>query len=123
MYILYGYVRLNNIINNYEKNIKDNIKIEEDIDPNDITILKKLLKFSESIKSAYNEKEPSILCDYVFSLVESIHIHYNYTRIMQFDKDGNLISINKKRLNLIKQTKRVLYEIFNILNIDLIDNI
>lgn len=123
MYILYGYVRLNNIICNYEKNIKDNIKIEEDIDPNDITILKKLLKFSESIKSAYNEKEPSILCYYVFSLVESIHIHYNYTRVMQFDNDGNLISINKKRLNLIKQTKRALQEIFNILNIDLIDNI
>lgn len=117
MYILYAYIRCKSISRKLSEHENTKYEIDNSILDTDYAFLRKLLKFRDALDIAFNNRDLSHLCEYMFSLVEHFHSYYKSTRIMNFEGDI-LISLRKNALELIKLCTKILFDCFYILGLD-----
>ena len=110
-YILYSYVRINKILNNFNKNndkISNNIYNKED---RDLRI--NLLFLSDAINDAYKYRMPSYLANYIYNLCVLLNIFYQKNHIIGLDDETMLADW----LYVLNLTNTIIKEMLNLLAI------
>lgn len=117
-YLQYAYVRIKHILHFAESK---NIEIDKiDFDPEylkeeeEISILKKMWKFTDVIESVVKTYGVHLLCEYLLSLSKNFHSYYQKHRIVGEDK-----KTTEARLFMVKGLYTVLSLLLNLLNISL----
>jgi len=116
-YLQYAYVRIKHILKYAQEK---NIKIEEiEFDPEyfieeEIILLKKMWKFSETIESVVNTYGIHLLCEYLLDLAKNFHSYYHKYRVVSENK-----KLTESRLVLIKGLYIIFSISLNLLNISL----
>lgn len=109
-YVLYTYVRLQKLLDNVEM-IKFNKTIYNTIDRN---LRLKLLELPTSLESAFNERMPHYIADYIYDLCVEANNFYQNNRMSELD------GIQKEQWQaLLALTNRVLKEMLKLLVIDI----
>ena len=111
-YMLYTYLRIQKIVESesFEHNLSDSIYNEDDR-----KLRLKLLELESSLQSAFEERLPSYLVEYIYSLAVLANTFYQNNRIQ------GLTDETKKTdwLSLFDLTKNVLKEMLNLIMIDI----
>ena len=112
-YIQYAYARISSILkkrSDYEnKDVYCLLKEEKEI-----TILKTLSLFKDTLLDVSENKEVNILSNYAYKLAQDFHSYYSEIKII----DENNISLTKERLALIKGISIILKITLNLLGIE-----
>ena len=110
-YILYTYLRINKIISN--SNIKEitNI-IYNEVDRN---LRFKITCLEENLISAFNERKPNYIAEYLYELCVLANIFYQNNHL------SNLEDENKKNdwIYVLNLTNRIIKQLLNLLVIDI----
>jgi arginyl-tRNA synthetase len=114
-YIQYTYARLSSIIR------KSNITIDENIDynlfnENEIKLIKKLSFFQSIVLESSLNYKPSSLCRYLIDLAQELNEYYHNTPILNSKEDEK-----KAKLLLIEFARKTIKEGFELLGIDVLD--
>jgi arginyl-tRNA synthetase len=117
MYILYAYIRCKSIMRKLNTYDKKSYIVDNKCCDSDYVFLRKLLKFRNALETAFDNRDVSYLCEYLYNLVENFHSYYKSTRILNFE-DDILISVRCNALELIKLCQSILFDCFNILGLD-----
>ena len=112
-YILYTYLRINKIIEKYDKDIN---KITENIyNSFDRDLRLKLLEFETAIKNAKEEYKPSHIADYVYNICVLMNSFYQNNHIANIE--------DKEKLNdwvsVLTLTNKIIKDLLNLLIIDI----
>ena len=122
VYQLYEYVRICAIIRNagiHINNIDNSIfSITE---KEEINLCKQILLFPEVIDSISDNLMFHHLCGYLYSLTGLFSSFHKNCRTLYFNKDKELIDVNKNRLLLCIATKYVMEKCFNILGLNTLE--
>ncbi len=111
-YIQYAVARINSILEKSNINeFKEELKITHTLERE---ILLQLHRFSENLIQCYNTREPSILCEYLYSLAQKFSSLYAELPI---NKESD-INIKCARLKLIEIIREVLVQGLNLLGIE-----
>ena len=108
-YLQYTYARTNSVLEKAKKTAKIDIEIK--LNDEEVSVLRALIKFSDSIVSAAKSYSPNLLCNYLFSLAQKYNTFYNKHKII----DGENESF---RLLLTKSTGQVLKNGLTLLGIE-----
>jgi len=113
-FIQYTHARIFNILNK-EKKIKKIKKLDFNIDFNkeENNLIKLLLDFNTIVNNTAKEYNPSILTKYLFDLAKTYNNFYQNHSVLKAENDN----IKHVRLNLCKETKRVLNKGLELLGI------
>ena len=111
-YILYTYLRINKILSLETKNICLNDKIYNDCD-RDLRL--KLIEFSDAVLSAFNERMPHYIADYVYNLCVSANIFYQNNHIINLQDDD----VKKNWLYVLTVTNKIIKQMLDLLVIDI----
>lgn len=111
-YILYTYLRIQKIIENEENvsELSDYIYNEDDR-----KLRLKLLELESALQGAFQERLPSILAEYIYSLALLTNTFYQNNRIQGLKDETK----KKDWLSLLNLTKNVLKEMLNLIIIDI----
>lgn len=112
-YILYTYLRINKIIENFDfsvNNLTDNIYNNYD---RDLRI--KLLDLEYFLSLAFKERKPNYLADYLYELCVCTNAFYQNNHIMNLDDIGK----RNDWLYVLNLTNRVIKEMLKLLAIDI----
>lgn len=111
-YILYTYLRINKILKqeNIMNNMSDNIYNKYD---RDLRI--KLLEFSDAIESAFTNRMPHYIADYVYNLCVCTNIFYQNNHIINMQDKEN----KNDWLFVLKTTNRIIKQMLELLVIDI----
>lgn len=113
-YLQYTFARCNSIIekcNIEDKDIKLNSDISNLLDTNTFELIKHINSYSDTLVSALNSEEPSIISKYLLNLCSMFNRFYNENRVIE----NNVPNIN--RVAIVKVVKDILYSGLNILGI------
>lgn len=113
-YLQYTFARCNSIIekcNIEDKDIKLNSDISDLLDTNTFELIKHINSYSDTLVSALNSEEPSIISKYLLNLCSMFNRFYNENRVIE----NNVPNIN--RVAIVKVVKDILYSGLNILGI------
>jgi arginyl-tRNA synthetase len=123
IYMSYGLARCNSILNKLEGlNIFDNVVINEsELTKHDVELLRHIAYFPDCIAQVINVMAPHHLCNHLYTMVDSFHKNYTYTRCIEFDSDNNIISVNRTRCVLYMLVKHVIETCFNLLGMPVIN--
>lgn len=121
-YLQYTHARINGILRkgNLQQGGKVFVAIESSLVDNavfsesEISVMKKLFKFSESIEQVVGDYTPNLLCNYLFELAQSFNVFYEQMPVLKEDNE----SAKSFRLNLIEATAQVLKNGLNLLGIE-----
>lgn len=122
-YIMYGFVRSNNLIKNF--NFKD-VTIEDisfnNIIQEEIELLINLLNYKEVIVTASLENSPNIVCTYIYKLVKSFSKFYTNVPIdsTNIKEKEESIYISNRRKYITYLFNKITNIILNLLGIDVI---
>lgn len=112
-YILYTYLRINKILNSYNVENKDfNNLIYNESDRN---LRLKLLELPLTIDSAFKEKMPSCIAEYVYDLCGIVNNFYQNNYINSLEDEVK----KKEWLNLLDLANRIIKTMLNLLVIDI----
>ena len=82
-YILYTIVRIKSILKKYEEmGGKTEAKVSGEVNESERPLLLKLVGFNEMIQSAYEEKAPHKVCQYIYELANAFNGFYHETKIL-----------------------------------------
>ncbi|MBQ9563140.1 MAG: arginine--tRNA ligase [Lachnospiraceae bacterium] len=82
-YILYTIVRIKSILQKYrEMGGDESAKVHAEVNPSELALLLQLGRFSEMVQTAYEEKAPHKVCQYVYELANAFNGFYHETRIL-----------------------------------------
>ncbi|MBP3921189.1 MAG: arginine--tRNA ligase [Bacilli bacterium] len=111
-YILYTYLRINKILCQFGINnvLSDNIYNKSDRD-----LRLRLLEFSDALISAYNERMPHYIADYVYNLCVSANIFYQNNHILNMDDCVN----QNDWLYILTITNKIIKQMLELLVIDI----
>lgn len=113
-YLQYTFARCNSIIekcNIEDKDIKLSSDISDLLDTNTFELIKHINSYSDTLVSALNSEEPSIISKYLLNLCSMFNRFYNENRVIE----NNVPNIN--RVAIVKVVKDILYSGLNILGI------
>ncbi|OOC42227.1 arginine--tRNA ligase [Thermosipho sp. 1074] len=115
-YVQYAYARINSIFEKAsEKGIKgdylDNIELLEN--PEEMSIIKLLDEFVNSLKQVEEKLSPHFLTNYIYLVSEKFHSYYSKYKIV----DETNISLSLARLGLLSVIKNVYEIVFNLLGV------
>ena len=108
-YILYTYLRINKIIQNYETNI--NILSDKIYNNYDRELRMSILEFEDSVRAAFNEFKPNYIADYVYNLCVSINSFYQNNHIAgeeNLEKVNDYINVLNIANDIIKEMLKLL---------------
>ena len=113
-FIQYTHARISNILKK-GGNIKNLNKLYFDINFNkeESNLLKLLLNFNEIVNDTANNYNPSILTKYLFNLSKTFNNFYQHHSILNAETDN----LKQIRLNICKETKKVLNKGLKLLGI------
>lgn len=121
---LYEYVRICAILRKVENYIwtpqidcTDTTSIEDE----EINVCKQILFLPEVLESVKEDLMLHKVCAYLYNLTNAFSVFHKKCRCLNYNSDGKLIGINRRRLDICKSTKRVLEQCFDILGIETID--
>jgi arginyl-tRNA synthetase len=114
-YLQYAYARICNIIKRGESsettfNEKFNPAVLSD--PEELYLLKYLIRFPDFMNLAYENLEPQNIANYLQELSSRFHKFYSHCRVLSEDSE-----ISKARMALVKSVKVVLENGLNVLGI------
>jgi arginyl-tRNA synthetase len=114
-YLQYAYARICNIIKRGESsettfNEKFNPAVLSD--PEELYLLKYLIRFPDFMNLAYENLEPQNIANYLQELSSRFHKFYSHCRVLSEDSE-----ISKARMALVKSVKIVLENGLNVLGI------
>jgi arginyl-tRNA synthetase len=121
-YSQYANARINQILAKYEEEngsfekLNKFTRIGEDEKERDL--LTKIVEFEDAIVSINNDREPSVLINYLKDLSQTFNSYYNSCKVISED-----IELSIERLNLMKSLKNLYSQIFNLLGITPINKI
>ena len=103
-YILYTYLRINKIIENYEKNINNlSNKIYNNYDRD---LRMSILEYENSVRNSFKEFKSSYIADYIYNLCVSMNSFYQNNHIAgekDLVKVNDYVSILKLANDIIKE--------------------
>jgi len=105
-YILYTIVRIKSILRKYAEveNGKSASKVAEPTSESEKNLMLILSRFSEVMKTAYDEKAPHKICAFVYSVCDAFNHFYHANKILGIeDKD-----LEAQYISLLEVTERVL---------------
>lgn len=114
-YILYTIVRIKSILSKYSESGKDNKGvINPAIEASEKTLSLSLIKFSEVIESAYKEKAPHKICQYIYEVSNAFNGFYHNTKILAEPDEKQQAGY----IALITLTKEILEQCIDLLAIE-----
>ncbi|MBR1757330.1 MAG: arginine--tRNA ligase [Lachnospiraceae bacterium] len=82
-YILYTIVRIKSILKKYEEmGGSYDAKVSSEVNESELPLLLKLVGFNEMTQTAYEEKAPHKVCQYVYELANAFNSFYHETKIL-----------------------------------------
>jgi len=123
-YLIYSIARCRGVIENFKKEIPDDLKFNPDeLSLEDYKVMKKINYFPSIIKKAFDTQMPHHLCDYVHKLSASFHENYTNTRCLHFDEDKKLVSYNQTRIIMYMLVSKILKVSCLLLGVPIINKI
>lgn len=103
-YLQYAHARIHGILRKAGQN--EEFKRDVEITPHelDMVVLRKLLKFEETLQYVLEDYTPNLLCNYLFELAQNFNTFYQTVPVLQ---EGD-VELRNFRLALIKATAQVL---------------
>ncbi len=122
VYQLYEYVRICAIVRNAKHHI-NNIDYNTFVinEKEEINVCKQLLLFPEIIESINDNLMFHHLCVYLYALTGIFSVFHKKCRCLYFNKDNELIDVDKNRLLICVITKSVMEKCFHILGINTLE--
>lgn len=112
-YLLYSYARASSILKKAKQNKKIQLKYDE-LEPQEIELIKKFSEFSEVVLKAYNNSDPSYIANYSYKLAQAFSDFYQNCPVMK-SKNENF------RILLVKSFRQVLKNSLSLLGIDVLE--
>lgn len=112
-YLLYSYARASSILKKAKQNKKIQLKYNE-LEPQEIELIKKFSEFSEVVLKAYNNSDPSYIANYSYKLAQAFSDFYQNCPVMKSKNE-------KFRILLIKAFRQVLKNSLSLLGIDVLE--
>ncbi len=116
-YILYTIVRIKSILNKFKehgKEVLENTKIINPSSDSEKNLMLELTKFNEVIENSFNELAPHKICQYIYSLSNSLNRFYHENKIITMEDKEKQTSC----INLITLTNKVLLTCIDLLGIN-----
>lgn len=114
-YILYTIVRIKSILNKYKQdNSIDDLHIMEPDSDCTKKLMLEIIKFQNSIISAYEESSPSKICGFIYELCDKFNHFYHETKILACDDEVK----KKGYIALLLLTNDILETCINLLGFD-----
>lgn len=112
-YAQYAHARLASVLKNYTK---DELDVSGTLLTNEkeLELMKTLIDYSNVINSAANNKEVSLLTNYIYKLATAIHSFYTECRVL----DLNNTALTKQRLALCEASKIVIKNALNLVGVE-----
>ncbi|AGR42550.1 arginine--tRNA ligase [Spiroplasma diminutum] len=117
-YAQYATARCNKIINNFENldtNIDESLIFETQKEKELIILLD---SFNSIVEYSASSRLPNVICDYIQSLSKLFHSYYSETKIL----DNSNLRLSNQKVLLVKSIYQVLSNAFNLIGIDVKDN-
>ena len=112
-YILYTYLRINKIIQNYETNINN---LSDKIYNNyDRELRMSILEFENSVRASFREFKPNYIADYVYNICVCMNSFYQNNHIAG-EKDENKVN---DYVNVLKLANDIIKELLGLLIIEI----
>jgi len=108
-YLLYSYARANSILKK-TKTKKKQFVIKE-LEPKEISLIKKLFQFSEIVENSYNTLNPALIANYAYQLSQIFNEFYHDCPVLKSEKTSF-------RLALVQAFMEVLNSSLNLLGIE-----
>ena len=112
-YLLYSYARASSILKKIKQNKKIQLKYDE-LEPQEIELIKKFSEFSEVVLKAYNNSDPSHIANYSYKLAQAFSDFYQNCPVMKSKNE-------KFRILLVKSFRQVLKNSLSLLGIDVLE--
>lgn len=115
-YLQYTHARINGILRKGGITEKPVQVLDEQLDmsESELTVLKKLFKFSEAVEQVVVEYTPNLICNYLFELAQNFNAFYEEMPVLKEEDEAK----RNFRLNLIYATAQVLKNGLNLLGIE-----
>lgn len=113
-YILYTIVRIKSILNKYKEmtgSEGEGFRISKEAGESQADLLLQLCKFSEMAQTAYEEKAPHKICQFVYELANAFNKFYHETKILaeeDKEKQNSYIALLRLVLEVLEQCTELL---------------
>jgi len=87
--------------------------------PTELTLIKQLYSFTETLLATYRNLNPSMLTNYLFSLTSKFSQFYTTESILNIED----IALKRARLSLIDRTATIIKNCLNLLGIDVVNQL
>lgn len=111
-YLLYSYARAGSIIR--KAKTKEKKLVIKELEPKEITLVKKLSNFSEVVLNSYNNFNPSLIANYSYQLAQLFNEFYHACPVIGSEQE-------LFRLKLVESFRIVLKSSLNLLGIDTLE--
>lgn len=118
---LYEYVRICAILRKVENQNVPECSDNSVPSAEEINVAKQILFLPEVLDGVREDLMLHKVCAYLYNLTNAFSVFHKKCRCLNYDSNGKLISVNRKRLDICKSTKRVLEKCFDILGIETIE--
>jgi len=112
-YLLYSYARASSILRKIKENKKIELKYDE-LEPQEIELIKKFAEFPEIVLKSYNNSDPSYIANYSYKLAQAFSDFYQNCPVMKSKNE-------KFRILLVKSFRQVLKNSLGLLGIDVLE--
>ena len=99
-YLQYTYARTNSVLEKADSNKEK--EINNELNGEEVSVLRALIKFSDTINSAAKSFSPNLLCNYLFSLAQKYNTFYNKHKIIGGDNEAFRILLTKSVGQVLK---------------------
>lgn len=120
-YILYSIVRIKSVLAKYEsqgKSIDDIGRILAPANKSETNVMLTLLKYSEVIEQAYNDKAPHKICQFIYELADAFNGFYHENKILSNEDEAR----KESWIALLLLVKRVLEQCIDLLGFEAPDH-
>ncbi len=111
-FIQYTHARIKSLLR--KANIASSADNVKSVLPEEVELIKTLLRYAQTVHQAANEMSPALIANYVYELVKTYNGYYQSHSILHNDDD----SVTSWRLLLSEQTARVIADGLHLLGID-----
>ena len=120
-YQLYEYVRICSILRKVKGLIHCKGTETELEAPEELALCRRLVQLPEIINSVEDTLMFHTLCSYLYELTSAFSQFHTNCRCLNFDSEGNLVTVNETRIDLCYVTQRVMKYCFDILGIKTVE--
>jgi arginyl-tRNA synthetase len=111
-YLMYTHTRLASVLKKYANQASAQSDYKLLNQPDEITLIKRLEEFPDTIRKSADENEPSIISNYLLNISSVFNRYYHYHRIISDDA-----VLTSARIDLCKRLKYVLQQGITLLGI------